>query len=523
MSTAEATAEVDASASTEPRADAAAWLAVAAGTIGALMATLDISIVNAALPVIQGEIGASGTEGTWISTAYLVAEIVMIPLTGWFVRVLTLRTFLLLMTIFFVVFSVLCGFSSSLSMMIIGRVGQGFTGGAMIPTALTIVSKRLPSDKQPIGIALFGLTIVLGPILGPLIGGYLTEHVSWHYAFFLNLPVGLGLVLLLVVGMPPAKAHLRAFFKADWFGILGLALFLGCLTTVLEEGQRELWFQSELILALSFASLIGLVLLIIGQRKATEPVIDLSILFERSFGSVFLMSLVTGAALYGILYLIPQFLAQIPDYNAYQSGLIVLISGIPTLMIMPFFPFLVRTLDLRLAIAIGLFVYALSCFADISMTAQSDGGDFYFSQLLRGIGQGFALLFLNQAATSSVIREKADDASGLFNAARNLGGSFGLALISTLQDRRVTFHVERISETVNANSVQVQERLQELGGNDAYQRLQALKLLFGTIREQAVVMVYNDLFFIFGIILVVSIPLVLLLRPLSQGQGMAMH
>ena len=178
----------------EERADLGAWLAVAGGTIGALMATLDTSIINAALPTIQGEIGASGSEGTWISTAYLVAEIVMIPMAGWFEKIFGLRTFLLIVTVLFTIFSMLCGVAHDLNLMIVGRVGQGFTGGAMIPTALSIVATRLPAREQPIGVALFGVTAVLGPILGPVLGGWLTENVSWHYAFFLNVPIGIGLL-----------------------------------------------------------------------------------------------------------------------------------------------------------------------------------------------------------------------------------------------------------------------------------------------------------------------------------------
>ncbi|SKA16427.1 DHA2 family efflux MFS transporter permease subunit [Consotaella salsifontis] len=501
------------------KASGAAWIAVAAGTIGALMATLDISIVNAALPTIQGEIGATGSEGTWISTAYLVAEIIMIPLSGWFERVLTLRNFLLIVTVAFAAFSVLCGISNSLDMMIIGRVGQGFTGGAMIPTALTIVSTRLPPDRRPIGVALFGLTAVLGPVLGPLIGGYLTERLSWHYAFFLNVPIAGGLVVLLLFGLETQKARLRDFLNADWIGIVGLALFLGCLTVVLEDGQREQWFESQLIIVLAAVSAVGLALLVIGQLSADEPVIDLGILFQRGFGSVFLLSLVTGAALYGILYLIPQFLAQIPDYNAYQSGTIALISGVPTLMIMPLFPFLVKTLDVRIAIGFGLLIYAVSCYIDTSLTAQSAGSDFYVSQMLRGVGQAFALLFLNQAATSAVPSEQAGDASGLFNAARNLGGSFGLAMISILQEQRSSFHFKRIAETVDVNSVLVQERLAQMTGGDSHAMGAALRTLFMTFQQQALVMTFNDIYFVFALILAASVPLVLLLRPLPKDQG----
>lgn len=200
------------------KADAAAWLAVFAGSLGALMATLDISIVNSALPTIQGEIGASGTEGTWIATSYLVAEIIIIPLSAWLERVLGLRTLLLLAAVLFTAFSMLCGISTNLTMMIIGRAGQGITGGALIPTAMTIIATRLPPHQQPIGTAMFGVTAILGPVLGPLIGGWLTESISWHYAFFLNLPVGVLLVTLLLIGLPHQKAHLADLLRADWLG-----------------------------------------------------------------------------------------------------------------------------------------------------------------------------------------------------------------------------------------------------------------------------------------------------------------
>jgi DHA2 family multidrug resistance protein len=190
------------------KADLTAWLAVAAGTLGALMATLDISIVNSALPTIQGEIGASGTEGTWVATSYLVAEIVIIPLAAWLQRVLGLRTFLIIAASLFTIFSMLCGMANTLTMMIVGRVGQGFTGGALIPTAQTIIAMRLPLRQQPIGIAAFGVTAIMGPVMGPLIGGWLTENVSWHYAFFLNLPVCAVLLSLLFIGLPHEKSHL---------------------------------------------------------------------------------------------------------------------------------------------------------------------------------------------------------------------------------------------------------------------------------------------------------------------------
>jgi DHA2 family multidrug resistance protein len=512
---------------TPARADTAAWLAVAAGTLGSFMATLDISIVNAALPTIQGEIGASGTEGTWISTAYLVSEIVIIPLSGWLVRVFGLRTFLLIAATLFTAFSVMCGLSTNLDMMIIGRVGQGFTGGAMIPTAMTIIATRLPPAQQPIGTAMFAATAILGPVLGPIIGGWITESYSWHYAFFLNVPICAGLIALLLYGLPAAPMHLRELRNADWLGIFGLAIGLGGLTVVLEEGQRELWFESPLILKLTALSGFGFIMLFIGQVTAKRPVIKLSLLLSRQFGSVFVMGIMLGMVLYGTSYVIPQFLANAAGYNALQSGSVVFISGIPSLMMMPFVPILFKRLDVRLAVGFGFLMMALSCWIDTTLTIDSRGAAFVDSQLLRGVGQIMAMLFLNQAAISSVAPKDAGDASGLFNAARNLGGSVGLALIATVQDKRQFFHDQMLASSIQANGVLTQARLADMEarfGGSGDPAAGAIRMLYRQIQQQALVMSFNDLFVALTVGILAATPLVLFLRPLPKTvDPSAMH
>ena len=487
------------------------------------MATLDISIVNSALPTIQGEIGATGTEGTWVATAYLVAEIVIIPMAAWFERLLGLRTFLLIAAALFTAFSVMCGLADNLTMMIIGRVGQGFTGGAMIPTAQTIIATRLPRSQQPIGIALFGVTAIMGPVIGPLLGGWLTENISWHYAFFINLPICVLLVALLLIGLPHERSHLDRLREADWFGVAGLALGLGGLTVLLEEGQREQWFASELIWWMAGISAIGFAFLITGQLTAKRPVIKLSLLLDRQFGAVALMGIVLGVVLYGTAYVIPQFLAAIAGYNALQAGKIVLLSGIPSLLMMAMVPILLRTIDIRIAVAVGLAIMGGSAVLDSHLTTGSVGGDFIASQLLRGVGQMLGMLFLSQAAIQSVPPEDAGDASGLFNAMRNLGGSLALAGIAIIQDQRLWFHTRRIEETLNANAAAVQERIagmaQMLGGEPA-----ALRLLSQQIQGQALVMTYNDIFTIMGFGTLLVLPLVLFLRPLPKNtSAAAMH
>lgn len=502
------------------KADFGAWLAVAAGTIGAFMATLDISIVNSALPTIQGEIGASGTEGTWIATAYLVAEIIMIPLAGWLERLSGLRAFLLTMVGGFTLFSMLCGVSTSLPMMIVGRIGQGFTGGALIPTAMTIIATRLPPHQQPMGIAAFGLTAVTGPVLGPVVGGWLAENVSWHYAFFINLPIGVLLSCLLFFGLPPVRAQWHLLRQADWFGIAGIILFLGGLTIFLEEGEREQWFESSTIVAVFAMSMVGFVSLMIGQMLAERPVLRLSLLLDRQFGSVIIMAMIVGAAVYGTSFIIPQFLSAIAGYNSLQSGQVVFLAGIPAAMLMPCIPWLIRSVDLRLLVITGLSLLALSCWLETDLTALSTGDVFAESQLIRGAGQTLAMMFLNQAALSSVPIELSRDAAGLFSTARNLGGSIALAGISVVQDQRMWFHQRRLEETISANSVIVQDYMNgqaaSLGGMPT-----AFRALSGTIQTQALTLTYVDMFWMLTIGVIVVLPLTLLLRPLPKRRPLA--
>lgn len=508
-------------------ADLSAWLGVAAGALGSLMATLDISIVNSSLPIIQGEIGASSSEGTWIATAYLVAEIVVIPLTGWLERVFGLRRFLLIAASLFTAFSIVCGLADNLTTMILGRVGQGFTGGAMIPTAMTIIATRLPRWQQPIGTALFGATVILGPVLGPLAGGWLTENLSWHYAFFVNVPVCGALIALLLIGLPSQPAQLDELWGADWLGIIGMSVGLGGMTVVLEEGHREQWFESPLIWMLTAVTLLGFAMLALGQKLARRPVVKLALLRQRNFSAVVLMSLVLGATIYGISYVIPQFLAGIAGYNALQAGQVVFVSGIPALLMMPLVPLMMRHVDVRVAVGAGFAMIALSCFLDAFLTAGSSGADFTESQLLRGAGQVLSMMFLNQSAIVSVAPEDAGDASGLFNAARNLGGSIGLALLATLQDQRIDHHHWSMQGRLSANDPAVADQVGGMAaglGGGPEGMAAALRMLDLQILRDAMVMAFNDNFIALMVCTLAVMPLILFLKPLPKGSfAMAMH
>jgi DHA2 family multidrug resistance protein len=506
------------------------WIAVVGGALGALMATLDISITNSALPQIQGEIGATGTEGTWISTGYLMSEIVMIPLAAWLTRVFGLRAFLLSNTILFTGFSVMCGLSHSLTQMIIGRIGQGFSGGAMIPTAQTIVRMRLPPHQMPIGMTLFGLIVLTGPLLGPVLGGWLAENIEWSWCFFVNVPVGAALIILLYVGLPKSKIDWHQFIHADWLGILGLSVGLSSLTVVLEEGQRENWFDSSMIFWLSILSAGGILILFASQYLAKRPIVRLKLLANKSYASVIFIVFVIGAGLYCASYLVPQFLAGIAGYNAEQSGGIMLLVGLPAFAVMPLLPRMLAKLDHRLMVITGLLFFAVSCMLDITLTAQSVGHDFYASQILRGVGQMLAMMPLNQASMAAVSREEAGDAAGIYNMARNLGGSVGLALLGVYIDRRNAFHDAVIRDSLSANSLVGQDHLNATSagfvaqhGDPAFAHMQALGQLAREIQQQAAVITFSETFYVLGIALLLCIPLALFLRKPTQVAAPSGH
>ena len=326
-----------------------------------------------------------------------------------------------------------------------------------------------------------------------------------------------------MIGLPSEKASLGLIRQADWLGIVGLSTSLGALTVVLEEGQRERWFESSFIVELTAVSLAGLILLIAGQLTAKRAVINLRIVLQPAFGSVFVLSLSVGAALYGVSYVIPQFLDQLADYNAFQAGQITFIIGVPSLLLMGLFPIIEKKVDIRAVIGIGLLLYGIGCLMNARITSDTSGVNFVTSLLVIGLGQYFALVFLNSAATSAVPKELAEDASGLFNAARNLGGSFGLATITILRENRTWFHAARLAEGVTQNSDAAQAGTAVAGaaaqvdmpdpGTTIEQGYAALNQGFQTAGSA---LAFADVFFVFGLLMLVSLPLVLMLKPVPK-------
>jgi MFS transporter, DHA2 family, multidrug resistance protein len=509
----------------EPKASLKDWLATLGGIIGAFTAILDIQITNASLANIEGAVGASPEQGSWISTAYLMAEIIVIPLTGWLGATLGLRRYLSVNTFFFVIFSVACALSTSLPQLIVFRAAQGFTGGVLIPTAITILRTRLPRSQQPIGITIFGLTATFAPAIGPTIGGWLTDNLSWHYIFYLNLLPGPIAAAIQLYALSPQKARWRDLLIGDWFGIAAMAIGLSTLTFVLEEGQRKEWFDSGLITRCAFISAIGIICFIVRELTAKAPFINIRILGNRTIGAASLLQTVVGAVTLGSTYIIPLYCAQIQGYNAEQIGYVVMWSGIPQLLLFPAMPFLMRRFDSRLLIATGVLLFAASCFINVNLTHDVGMDQLILPQLLRAAGQPLFAIPLSQLATAGLPPRDTADASALSNMMRNLGGSLGIALLSTAVERREQFHFSVLAESMTQNAIRTQERLQALMAgmrgvaNPALAKMQALTSLALQVRREAYVSAYADAFWIIAVGLIISLFAIFLLKKPQRIAG----
>ncbi len=507
------------------RASLKDWLALIGGVLGAFTAILDIQITNSSLADIQGGIGASVDQGSWISTAYLMAEIIVIPLTGWLGGVFGLRRYLACNTALFIAFSVLCAQSTSLGQLIAFRAGQGFTGGVLIPTAITILRTRIPKAQQGIGITIFGLTATFAPAIGPSIGGWLTEAFSWHYIFYLNLIPGPIAAALQLTALADQRPRWRELLDGDWFGVAAMAIGLSTMTFVLEEGQRREWFESDEIVRASVVSIVGIALFLVRELTARRPFINLRVLANPTIGGSTALMVVLGAVSLGSTYVIPLYCAQIQHYSARQIGWVVMWSGIPQLFVFPLMPVLMRRFDPRVLVGTGLLLFAASCFLNVNLTHDVGMDQLVLPQLLRAAGQPLFSIPLSQLSTAGLPPRDTADASALSNMMRNLGGSLGIALLSTVIARREVMHFSAIAEAMTENSIRVQERLHALiagmHADPAIARGRALATLAGQVRREATVIAYADAFWLTGVLLLGSLLTLAVLRRPGRTAGAA--
>ncbi|WP_082145853.1 DHA2 family efflux MFS transporter permease subunit, partial [Microvirga massiliensis] len=491
------------------RASLTSWIAVLAGMIGAFMAILNIQITNASLLNIEGGIGTGVDNGAWISTSYLIGEIVVIPLTDYLSRVFSFRRYMLANTVLFALFSMACAFTHDLGSMIAMRGLQGFSGGILIPMAFTTVLTKLPKAQQPIGLALFALSVTFAPAIGPTIGGYLTENYGWQTIFFVNTPPSIMMVIALAFTLEKTPMQLSLLKEGDWAGIVTMAIGLSALQTVLEEGNKDDWFESPFILNLSIMAAVFLAAFIAIELTVQKPLVNLRLLKRRNFGIGVLVNVLVGFALFGSVYILPQYLGQVQRYNAEQIGNVLAWTGLPQLFLIPLVPLLMKRYDPRYIGFVGIGIFAASCFMNITLSLDSSGDQFFLPNVVRAIGQALVLTPVSSITTAGIAPSEAGAASGLSNMLRNLGGAVGTATLATVLTTREQFHSNIIGQSVTLYREEVRQRISDLTqyfmahgvADPAATQHQAIAAIGATVRRQALILGFSDTFAVIGTLL----------------------
>lgn len=528
--TANAAAAIPAPASLQ-RASAREWIAVLAGMIGAFMAILNIQITNASLLNIEGGIGTGVDNGAWISTSYLIGEIVVIPLTAYFSQVFSFRNYILANAILFPLFSIGCAFTHDLGSMIAMRGLQGFAGGILIPMAFTMVLTKLPKPQQPIGLAIFALSVTFAPAIGPTIGGYLTENYGWQTIFFINAGPSAIMVIALAATLEKQPMQLGLLREGDWAGIITMAIGLAAFQTVLEEGNKDDWFASPFIVRLSVIAAVFLTAFIVIELKVDKPLVKLSLFKQRNFSIGVLANVLVGFALFGSVYILPQYLGQVQHYNAEQIGNVLAWTGLPQLILIPLIPMLMKRFDVRYIGFLGIAIFSASCFMNITLSLDNAGDQFWIPNIVRAIGQAMVITPITAITTGLIAPKDAAAASGLTNMLRNLGGAVGTASLSTVLTKREQFHSNILGQSVTLARDEVRTRIAQMASyfqahgvsdpNLATQK--AIGTIGSVVKRQALIMGFSDTFAVIGVLLAIAAVAVLFAQKPKAGAGAGAH
>ena len=502
--------------------------------IGAFMAVLNIQVVNTSLPDIQGGIGTGLDNGGWISTAYLIGEIIVIPLSGWLSEVFSLRRYLITNTILFLLFSAACGLVSNFPEMVALRALQGFSGGVLIPLALTTSIILLPPRVRPVGFAIFALTATFAPAIGPTIGGWITDTYGWRYIFFLNLIPGAVMLPALMWGLAPSPMQLGKFRQGDWFGIATMAVALSAFQIVLEEGNKDDWFGSTFIQRFSIVSALAFIAFFIIELRPgnKNPIVKLRLFKERNFALATTANVMLGFVLYAAVYLIPIYLSQVHGYSASQAGEVMVWIGLPQLVIIPIIPKLMQRVDPRILLGVGFLLFTISSFMNMNLGPNDSGPQMLIPNLIRAVGQATVFPVIISIATARIGPQDAGAASGLFNMMRNLGGAVGIAVVQTYVTNREKFHSAIITPQVSLLNPATRERIdmmqryfQSRGLSDpGAARHEAIIAIGRSVQTQSFYFAYGDAFALLGVATIIAIGATSALRkPPKAGAAAGAH
>jgi DHA2 family multidrug resistance protein len=496
------------------------WVVTAAVMLATFMEILDTTVVNVSVPHIAGNLGATVDEGTWVVTSYLVSNAIVLPMAGWLANRLGRRRMLMMCVTGFTLTSLLCGMATSLQWLIFFRILQGLTGGGLQPLAQAVLLETFPPKKHGTAMAAFGLGIILAPILGPTLGGYITDNFTWRWIFYLNLPVGIfSLLMMNAFVHDPHYIGKNKEGRIDLWGIGFLALGFGMLQVVLDTGQRKDWFGSPQIRLWTFLCIFGLVALVIRELTAKHPIVDLRALKDRTFSAgVFIMTML-GFVLYASLMLLPIFLQTMLGYPALQSGLALSPRGIGSLVTMPIVGQLTNRYDPRKLIFVGIIVGSWTMFSLSHLNLNAGYWDIFWPQIIQGAAMALLFIPLMAVSMSAISKEKMGNATSIYNLMRNIGGSFGIATMTTFLARRSQVHQNHLVSHISAFDHTTQLTMRSMtawfqmhGSNSVEASRKALGAMYGMVQQQAMMLSFVEAFWVMGIIFLGMVPLLFLLR-----------
>lgn len=502
------------------------WLIALTVMLPTLIEIVDMSVVNVSLDHIRGSLSAGIDESTWAITSYLVSNAIVIPITGWLSRLFGRKKYLIASIAMFTISSFLCGSAWSLRSLVIFRIIQGIGGGALQPLSQSILLEAFPPQKHGMAMAIFGVGIMFGPIIGPLLGGWITDNWSWRWIFYINVPIGIISILLsiFVIHDPPYMKRVK--MKIDYPGLLLLALGLGSLQFVLDKGQREDWFSSSLIVTFSIISAVSLILFVILELFSENPVINLRLFKDRTFTTGNILMFFAFFNLFGSIVLLPIYLQTLMGYTSFLAGLVLGPGGIATMFALPIAGKFVEKRNPKIILIAGISICALSTYLMSKFTLHADFFNISIPRVVLGIGMGFLFIPLTTMTLSHIPRERMTDATAMYNLLRNIGGSVGVAFVTTIIARRAQFHHLRLVEHLTPfNNIYIEIK-RYAGALQSYKGMGFINpdaFIYRDLLSQANMKAFNDAFFLLSVLMMIILPLVLLMKREKAKEQITLH
>jgi DHA2 family multidrug resistance protein len=509
------------------------WTIIGVISIATFMVVLDTSIANVALAHIAGSVSASYDEATWVITSFLISNAIIIPISGWLADVIGRKRYYMMSVALFTFSSLMCGLAPNLAFLVIARILQGIGGGGLAPVEQSMMVDTFPPAKRGAAFAAYGVVVIVGPILGPSLGGWITDNMSWHWVFLINVPIGL-LSLFLVsiyVDEPEAlererKKLLKRGLRIDIVGFALVALFLGCLEVTLDRGQREDWFSSPMITIFAIISAVSLIVFIPWELSQKEPIVKIQLYGQRNFLIANIFMVMMGVIVFGTTQFIPQLLQEVLGYTATNAGLALTMGGLVTLLVMPLAGFLTGKVDARILIGLALTIQGVALWNMSTLNTQMSFETAAYARMIQSVGLPFLFVPITNAAYVGLSPRENNQASALMNVSRNLGGTFGISLVQTMLAQRAQVHQAQYVETLNplnpnyASAIdRATQALMSQGMAQADATHAAAAQIYRTLQQQASMLSYVDVFHVLMIVVFCVLPLVLLMQKPEKAGG----